>query len=191
MSGSVPPTNQNTRWLTPFCSEGSEVLARRGRLGFPHALSRKVAAKCIGYALGGRRIPTDLLQIGQVGQSFVDSEIVRVAKRSFRPATAPFFEVLFQVEVLVVDMQARVHAVLDHPGAELAWGFLPYHSVEDQLHTVRASQIQRCRDDLFKKLTAPQRPVEDLRKAHFHPQDRQSPVVASPPVFRPQWERDA
>src|SRR3954465_4560024 len=124
--------------------------------GLHHALDAvaaqaTVVADTFDFEQSPVDLSTDLLQIGQVGQSFVDSEIVRVAKRSFRPATAPFFEVLFQVEVLVVDMQARVHAVLDHPGAELAWGFLPYHSVENQLHTVRASQIQVVTDDLFEE----------------------------------------
>jgi hypothetical protein len=44
--------------------------------------------------------PTDFLQIGQISQSFVDSEIVGVAECSFRAATTPFLEVLLQVEVL-------------------------------------------------------------------------------------------
>ena len=39
-------------WHAPLGSERSEVLAGRGRLGFLHAVSRKVLAKRIAYSLG-------------------------------------------------------------------------------------------------------------------------------------------
>ena len=61
-------------------------------------------------------LSADLLQVRQVGQSLVHSEVVRVAESSFRPATAPFLEVLFQIEVLVVDVQAGMDPVLDRRG---------------------------------------------------------------------------
>ncbi len=38
----------------------------------------------------------------------------RLAERSLRPASPAFPEVLFQIEILVVDAQARVNSVLDH-----------------------------------------------------------------------------
>ena len=44
-------------------------------------------------------LPSQLLQIRQVGQTLVDSKIIRIPERAFRPATAAFFEVLLQVEV--------------------------------------------------------------------------------------------
>src|SRR5260370_27221027 len=75
-------------------------------------------------------------------------------------------------------MQARMHAVLDHPGSKLSRGFLRYHPVEDQLHPIRAAQIQVVADDFLEELAAPQWPVENLRQAHFHLPDRQIPVVA-------------
>jgi hypothetical protein len=48
-----------------------------------------------------------------------------------------------------------VDAILDHPCAELAGGFLGHHTVEDQLYAVRPSQIQIVADDFFEELPAP------------------------------------
>ena len=136
-------------------------------------------------------LPADLLQVGQIGQPFVDSKIMGVAESPFGPATAPFFEVLLQIEVLVVDMQARVHAVLNHPGSKLSRRFLRHHPVEDQLHAIRAAQIQVVADDFLEELAAPQRPVENLCQADFHLPDREIPVVTRTPVFRPERKRNA
>ena len=52
--------------------------------------------------------PADLLQVRQIRQAFVHPKIVRVPESSFRPAAASFFEVLLQIEVFVVDVQARM-----------------------------------------------------------------------------------
>ena len=84
-----------------------------------------------------------------------------------------------------------MHAVLDHPGSKLSRGFLRYHPVEDQLHPIRAAQIQVVADDFLEELAAPQWPVENLRQANFHLPDRQIPVVARTPIFRPQRKRNA
>ena len=127
---------------------------------------------------------------GRLRQAFVHSKVVRVAESSFRPAAASFFEVLLQIEVLVVDVQARMHAVLDHARAKLAGRFLRHHPIEDQLYPVRPPQIQIVADDLFEELTPTQGTVEDLRQADFHLPDRQVPVVARLPVFWPQRKRN-
>src|ERR1700686_845718 len=136
-----------------------------------------------------RDLPPDLLQVLQIGQAFVHSKVVRVAESSFRPAAAPFFEVLPQIEVLIVDVQTWMHIVLDHAGPKLAGRLLRHHTIEDQLHPVRPPQIQVVANNFFEKLTPTQGTVEDLRQADFHLPDRQVPVVTRLPVLRPQGKR--
>src|SRR5438270_3930592 len=63
----------------------------------------------------------------------------------FGPATTTFFEVLLQIEVLVIDMQARMHAVLNHPGTKLSRRSLRHHAVKNQLHAVRAPRSRLSR----------------------------------------------
>jgi hypothetical protein len=130
-------------------------------------------------------LPPNLLQVRQVGQSLVHSKVLRVAEGSFCPAAAPFLEVLLQVEVLVVDVQTGMHAILDHPRPKLAGRFLRYHTVEDQLHPVGPPQVQIVTNDFFEKLTPAQRAIEDLRQTDFHLPNRESPIVSCLPVFRP------
>ena len=94
-----------------------------GRLHHPLdavAAQAAVVADAFDFQQAPIDLPADLLQVGQIGQAFVHAKVVRVAERSLRPAAAAFLEVLFQIEVLVVDVQARMHAILDHPRAELA-----------------------------------------------------------------------
>src|SRR5208283_1003077 len=114
----------------------------------------------------------------QIRQAFVYSKIVRVPESSFRPAAASFFEVLLQIEVLVVDVQARMHTLLDHTRLKLAGRLLRHYPIKDQLHTVRSPQIQIVANDLFEELAPTQGTVEDLRQTDFHLPDRQVPVVA-------------
>jgi hypothetical protein len=48
---------------------------------------------------------TQALQIGQVGQAFVHFEILGIAEGALRAQPSSFFEVLFQVKVLILDVQ--------------------------------------------------------------------------------------
>jgi hypothetical protein len=83
-----------------------------------------------------------------------------------------------------------MHAVLNHSGSKLSGRFLRHHPVEDQLHAIRATQIQIIADDFLEELTAPQRPGENPCQADFHLPDGKIPVVACTPVFRPQRQRN-
>jgi hypothetical protein len=81
---------QCRRFLTVFCD---------GRLH--HSLDAVAAQTAVmADAFDIQQTPIDLppqfLRIRQVGQTLVDSKIVRVPKRAFGPAAAPFFEVLLQ-----------------------------------------------------------------------------------------------
>src|ERR1019366_4114382 len=94
------------------------------------------------------------------------------------------------IEVLVVDVQARMHTFLDHTRPKLTGRLLRHHAIEDHLPPVRPPQIQIVANDLFEELTPAQGTVEDLRQTDFHLPDRQVPVVARLPVFRPQGKRN-
>ena len=56
-------------------------------------------------------LPSQLLQVRQVGQTLIHTEIVRIAKGALGPASTTLFEILFRVEVLVLDAQTGMHAV--------------------------------------------------------------------------------
>src|ERR1022692_2281571 len=113
-------------------------------------------------------------------------KVTRVPERPLGPAAAAFFEVLLQVEILVLDVQTGMHPVLYHSGAKLSRRSLGHPPSKDQLHTVWPPQIQIVANDLFEELPPTQRAIVDLRQADLHLPDRQGPVVAGLPVLRSQ-----
>jgi hypothetical protein len=58
------------------------------------AAQAAVVADAFDFEQSPVDLPADLLQVGQIGQPFVDSKIIGVAEGPFGPATASFFEVL-------------------------------------------------------------------------------------------------
>src|ERR1022692_4560324 len=119
-------------------------------------------------------------------QSLIRPKVTRVPERPLGPAAAAFFEVLLQVEILVLDVQTGMHPVLYHSGAKLSRRSLGHPPSKDQLHTVWPPQIQIVANDLFEELPPTQRAIVDLRQADLHLPDRQGPVVAGLPVLRSQ-----
>ena len=128
-------------------------------------------------------LSADLLQVRQIAQTPIHPKVIRVPEGPFGPAAATFLEVLLQVEILIFDVQAGMHSILDHAGAKLSWSSLGHPPPKDQLHTLQPSQIQIVANDLFEELTPAQRTVEDLCQADLHLPDRQTPVVARLPVL--------
>jgi len=58
----------------------------------------------------------DLPECGKVVEAFADPEVARVVDRGLGPKGAVELVVLLDLGVLVVDVQRRLHAVVDHPG---------------------------------------------------------------------------
>jgi hypothetical protein len=95
------------------------------------ARNSAITRGCPNSSPGDAAVVADAFDFEQspVDLSFVDSKIMGVAESPFGPATGPFFEVLLQIEVLVVDMQARMHTVLNHPGSKRSRRFLRHRPV--------------------------------------------------------------
>ncbi|MBZ5585196.1 MAG: hypothetical protein LAQ30_23915 [Acidobacteriia bacterium] len=110
-----------------------------------------VVADAFDFQQAPTDVPANLLQVGQVRQSLVHVEVVGVAEDPFRPAAASFLEVLFQIEILVLNVQAGVHPFLDDPRAKLAGELLGHHAVKNQLHPVGPSQVQVVANDLLEE----------------------------------------
>ena len=63
-------------------------------------------------------VAAQALQIAQVGQAFVHFKILGIAEDAFGEQAAPFLEGLFQVKLLVLDVQAGMDPLLHDPGCE-------------------------------------------------------------------------
>lgn len=120
----------------------------------------------------------------------IDAEVIRVAKRSLRPTPPAFLEVLLQIEVLILNVQALVDALPNHARAELPRRLFSHHPIEDLMHAIRPPQIQVVTNDLFEEFASAQRSIEDLGQAYFHLPDRQTPLVTGSAVLWPQRQRE-
>lgn len=106
-------------------------------------------------------------------------EIFGIAEGTLRTQAPAFFEVLLQIKVLVLDVQAGDVLPLGSRGCEKRAGRgLRHPAVEDQLQAIRPAQVQIVAHHLFEEFAPSLRAVKDLSQAHFHLPDRQLPVVA-------------
>src|SRR3954447_6323794 len=110
----------------------------------------------------------NLLQVRQVRDSLLYTEIIGIAECCFRPQTTAFLEILLQVTLFVFDVEARVYAILNDTCPESPRSRFDNPFFEDQLHSVRAAEIQIVPDHFFEEFPAAHRAVEDVRQAYFH-----------------------
>lgn len=143
--------------MTRGCPNFNDTVLGDGRLHHPLdavAAQATVVAHAFDFQQAPIDLVADLAQVRQIAQAFVDPEVVRVSERAFGSASPPLLEILFQVEVLVLDVQAGMHPVLDHPRAERPRRLLGHHPIEDQLHPVGPPQIQVVANDFFEEFTS-------------------------------------
>ena len=136
-------------------------------------------------------VAAQALQIGQVGQAFVHFKILGIAEDAFGAQAVPFLERLFQVKLLVLDVQAGMDPLLHDPGAKGARHRLRDPAVKEELQAMGPARVQVLTHHLFKEFSPLLRAIEDLGQAHLHLPDRQLPVVAGLPILRTQGQRQA
>lgn len=107
-------------------------------------------------------VATYLLQVVEVVQALVDVKVTRVINRGLGPQGVNFFEVLLDLGMFVLNIEAGQDPVLDNACSKPAGCVFPDMFAEDQLHMIRSPQVQIVPDDVLKKLPALQRFVEDL-----------------------------
>ena len=102
-------------------------------------------------------LEANLPQCGQVVQSLADLEVPSVVDGRLSPQGAPFFIVLLDPSVFVVDMQRWDDSLSDHSGLAASRCVGEDFLVKDQLNLIRAAKIQVLADDLFKEDAATHR----------------------------------
>src|SRR5258708_27201166 len=104
----------------------------------------------------------DLPQGGEVLQPLTQFKVSGVGDGGLGAQRAPFFVVLLDGGVFVVDVEGRDHPIGDHAGAESAWCLARDAAAEDELDTIRPPEIEIVPDDLLEEEASQHRPVEDL-----------------------------
>src|ERR1700724_2985322 len=133
-----------------------------------------VALTGIGEALGGEQTPVgalaDCLELPEVGQGLADPEVGRFVDGRFGAQGVSLFEVLLDVAVLVLDVEAGIDAVGDDAGPVPVCGgrgTTGQPAVKQQADAVGTPQVEISPHDLVKKVASVQRAVEDLGEAQL------------------------
>src|SRR5207249_6108957 len=84
--------------------------------------------------------------------------------------------------MFVADVQTGMHPLAQDAGAGTARGGADDFAGEDQLHSVRAAQIQIVADDFLEELSAGHRAIHDLGEADFQLADRELVIIAGSAV---------
>src|SRR5439155_22064133 len=127
----------------------------------------------------------DVAEMRKVAETFPDPEIPRVVDRDLGSQGPLLFEVLLDVGMFVIDMEARVHAVGDHARAishRWRWSGSRDPDGKEQSDAVRASEVEIFADDGFEEESSLHGPVEDLRETDFELIDREAMIVAGATV---------
>jgi len=123
----------------------------------------------------------------EVAETFPDPEIPRVIDRHLSPQGPVLFEVLLDVGVFVIHMEARVHAFGDHartiPDGR-RWGRPSDPYGKEQSDAVRSPQVEIFSDHGFEEESSLHGSIEDLRETDFELIDRQTVIVAGATVGR-------
>jgi len=144
--------------------------------------------------LGLEQLAVDLCassaQVGQVRQPFPGVEVAGVVDGGLGAQGSLLLEVLFNVGMLVLDVQTGIHAVGDHPSPiavrRSGRGFGELCGKE-QAHPIGPAQIEVLPDQFFEEVPALNWVVEHLGEAHLQLPDGQAVAETSGAVFRCEW----
>ena len=120
-------------------------------------------------------------ELVEVADGFSDVEVHRIVDRGFGSQSAAFLEVLLDVRVLVLDVQAGIDSVGDDTGAVAearSWSAPGQSRRKEQADACGAPQIEVVADDFFEEVAALDGAVEYLSQAHLELPDRESVIEA-------------
>jgi len=96
--------------------------------------------------------------------------------------------IMFQVKVLVLNVQTGMHPLLHHPGAKRTRRGLGYPTVEDQLQAVGPAQVEVVPHHFFEEFPPLLGAIKDLGQTHLHLPNRQPPVITPFPILGAQGQ---
>ena len=123
----------------------------------------------------------DLPQLWEIVQASADPEVVSVIDRRLGSQCPVFLVILLDAldaRVLVIDVQGWGDVMGDHPGAELPPRLASDLAIEDELHLLRAAEIEVLTDHLLEEQAAVPRAIEHLGGGELRLQDRDIVTVA-------------
>ncbi len=101
-------------------------------------------------------------------------KIASVVDGHLRAQRLVFLEILFDLRVLIADMQRGHDPFSDHAGVESGRRAFGHTPVEDQTDPIRSTQIQVLPYQFFKYITPRQPAIEYLGQGKFGLQHRQN-----------------
>ena len=118
---------------------------------------------------------------GEVSQLFADAEVARLVEGGLGAERSSFLQVLLDLGLLVEQVEVGAGAAGDDLGPEGPGGpvlaALPDGAAEDEVHLVRAADVEVVADQLLEEDPAVQRPVQGHRGGELDLLDRQLPAV--------------
>src|SRR6266566_7580298 len=122
----------------------------------------------VADAFGVQQAPAggvaDLGHGGQVSQLFADAEVARLVQRGLGAERPSIFQVLLHLGLLVVQVQVGASPAGDHLGPEgpgsAALAAAADLAAEDDVHLVRAADVDVVADELLEEDPAGQGPVQ-------------------------------
>ena len=123
----------------------------------------------------------DLGHGGEVRQLFADAEVARLVQRGFRSERSSFLQVLFDLGLLVVQVEVGAGPGGDDLGPEGPWGGVLAAqadlAVEDDVHLVRPADVDVVADQLLEEDPPGGGPVQRHGGGELGLLDRQLPAV--------------
>ena len=107
-----------------------------------------------------------------ISQTPAHAEVAGVVDHRFGAKGSPFFEILFDARLLVIQMQTGDGSVPQHAGAETSRSALDHSPIEDHADVLGASHVDVFGNDAFEKLAAPLRMIPDLGQSELGLQHR-------------------
>src|SRR5438128_6464171 len=124
---------------------------------------------------------TEVTQMGEIGNPFVDVEIVRIVDGRLCAQGMLLFEILLHVRVLVLNMQTGLYSVGDHPRAiaecrRRSRASDPERKQEPD--AIGATEVEILADERLEEVPSLHGAGEHVRQTHLKLRDREAMVVA-------------
>src|SRR2546422_937562 len=168
-------------WVAKLQSRRSLTVLSDGRLHHPLdavGAQTTVLTDTLDFQQAAVDLAAKEHELGHLLQALVESKVGGIVKSPLGAQSAAFFEVLFEIKMLVADVQARMDALTQYARAETARRGADNLAWENQLHPVWSAQVEVVADDFLEELPTGQGPIHNLGEAKLHLPNRQPVAVA-------------